>query len=67
MPETLYYDYEHQCWVRNGQVEKCGHTAPMRGCYACEHHGEPMAREATQLAAVPGPSDMFEHYYPEVE
>ena len=37
----MRYDYDKQTWVNdNGVVQKCGHPAKARGCYACEHHGE---------------------------
>ena len=35
-----YYDYDRQCWVKNGRVKKCGHREVMKGCYACAHAGE---------------------------
>ena len=35
------YDYENQCWVRNGHVENCGHPPAMRcGCFGRAHAGK---------------------------
>ncbi len=37
----LYYDYEHQAWVRDGRYLRCGHLEPVDcGCYGRIHEGE---------------------------
>ena len=40
-----YYDYDRQCWVKDGRVMKCGHREVMEGCYACAHAGERVPKE----------------------
>jgi len=35
------FDYEKQCWVRNGRYLNCGHPENMTcGCYGRAHKGE---------------------------
>lgn len=36
----LHYDYDAQCWVRNGYVAECGHLTRSPACYACDHAGD---------------------------
>ena len=43
--DSLYYDYDRQCWVKDGRVKKCGHREVMKGCYACAHAGECVKKE----------------------
>jgi hypothetical protein len=31
MESRIYFDYDLQCWVKNGKVEKCGHR-PEHNC-----------------------------------
>jgi len=47
-PPPVYYDYERQCWVKDGIVATCGHTMPASGCYACVYHGQPMTRRVLE-------------------
>lgn len=35
------YDYENQCWVKDGLIQRCGHPESMNcGCYGREHERE---------------------------
>lgn len=35
------YDYDKQCWVIDGVIQRCGHPEDMDcGCYGREHEGE---------------------------
>jgi hypothetical protein len=35
------YDYEHQCWVKDGIIQRCGHPDPPGcWCYGKIHAGE---------------------------
>lgn len=37
----LYFDYDHQAWVRNGRYIRCGHSAEYNcQCYGRLHAGE---------------------------
>jgi hypothetical protein len=44
------YDYARQCWVVNGLYAECGHPERHRGCWGCNHAGEPYAPEAESTA-----------------
>jgi hypothetical protein len=47
MKDSPYYDYDRQCWVVDGVVERCNHPANMNcKCYGKRHAGE-IARELT--------------------
>ena len=36
-----YFDYDNQCWIVGGKVERCGHPENMNcGCYGRLHAGE---------------------------
>ena len=38
------YDYENQCWVVGGIIQRCGHPFEMDcGCYGKLHAGEKSA------------------------
>ncbi len=48
---TQRYCYEHQAWIIDGKVSRCGHQDPSEGfeaqcalaslrCYPCAHEGE---------------------------
>ena len=35
------FDYQLQCWVINGIIQRCGHPDLMKcGCYGRDHAGE---------------------------
>jgi len=39
--ELIYFDYDNQCWIVGGKVERCGHPETMNcGCYGRIHAGE---------------------------
>lgn len=38
--KQLHYDYDDQCWIKNGIVLKCGHREKVPLCFSCSHHGE---------------------------
>ena len=47
----LYFDYEHQAWVRHGLYLRCGHLEAVDcGCYGRIHEGEaaPVGTESHQ-------------------
>jgi hypothetical protein len=35
-----YYDYDRQCWIVDGVVDRCGHREKRPTCYSCNHAGE---------------------------
>src|SRR5260370_36593946 len=50
---AIRYDYERQCWLRNGIVEACGHKTKEIGCYACAHVGETLTARIGKRAIKP--------------
>lgn len=39
--ELTYFDYDNQCWIVGGKVERCGHPETMNcQCYGRIHAGE---------------------------
>ena len=36
----LAYDYDKQCWIKDGVVQACGHPEANCGCYGKDHQGE---------------------------
>ena len=38
---ALWYDYEVQCWVRDGKYLPCAHASGACHCYGRTHAGEP--------------------------
>ena len=41
--DALYFDYERQCWIKDGRVAKCAHPSRYPDCYSCNHAGEAVA------------------------
>jgi hypothetical protein len=43
------YDYDNQCWVRDGKIQSCGHPDAMPcGCYGRAHAGEDTTATAAE-------------------
>lgn len=55
---STHYDYDLQCWIVGGKVDKCGHTTQKAGCYACQHWGEEVDPSGPILDGTQGGSAM---------
>jgi hypothetical protein len=50
--DSLYYDYDNQCWIADGRIESCNHPKTMNcKCYGKLHAGEAATIEAIQRAS----------------
>ena len=39
----VYFDYDHQVWVKDGVYQDCGHPTSMDcGCFGRAHAGQPV-------------------------
>jgi hypothetical protein len=46
MTTPTYFDYDSQCWIVDGHVQRCGHPEMMNcQCYGRIHEGEPATAE----------------------
>lgn len=46
----LAYDYDKQCWIKDGVVQACGHPEANCGCYGKDHQGEIVTDEEQALS-----------------